>query len=110
MTEYGASRRETGEYAAHSGPLDDDRPISGRQVALIDLLDRLLSGGVVLTGDVVLSIADIDLVRISLRAVVVAIRRQVEEQWAPLPPARPAPETGHDGDGDDGGDGDDKPL
>jgi hypothetical protein len=65
-----------------------DRPLSGRQVALIDLLDRLLSGGVVLTGDVVLSIADIDLVRISLRAVIVAVREQMEEQWAPiLPPA-----------------------
>ncbi|WP_234043043.1 gas vesicle protein [Streptomyces marianii] len=45
-----------------------------RQVALIDLLDRLLSGGVVLTGDVVLSIADIDLVRISLRALIMSIR------------------------------------
>ncbi|MER5917162.1 gas vesicle protein [Streptomyces sp. NPDC001982] len=47
-----------------------------RQVALIDLLDRLLSGGVVLTGDVVLSIADIDLVRVSLRALIVSISAQ----------------------------------
>ncbi|MFF9628905.1 gas vesicle protein [Streptomyces fradiae] len=62
-----------------------------RQVALIDLLDRLLSGGVVLTGDVVLSIADIDLVRISLRAVVVAITR--DEGWAlALPPPLAAPD------------------
>jgi hypothetical protein len=68
-----------------------DRPLSGRQVALIDLLDRLLSGGVVLTGDVVLSIADIDLVRISLRAVIVSVREQMEEQWAPILP--PAPHT-----------------
>ncbi|MFF2146974.1 gas vesicle protein [Kitasatospora sp. NPDC058190] len=44
-----------------------------QQVALIDLLDRLLSGGVVLTGDLVLSIADIDLVQISLRALIVSI-------------------------------------
>ncbi|WP_328923448.1 gas vesicle protein [Streptomyces sp. NBC_00190] len=48
-------------------------PLPGRQVALVDLLDRLLSGGVVLTGDVVLSIADIDLVRISLRALIVSV-------------------------------------
>ncbi|MDT9701601.1 gas vesicle protein [Streptomyces sp. P17] len=77
---------------------DDDRPISGRQVALIDLLDRLLSGGVVITGDVVLSIADIDLVRISLRAVVLGVREQVAQQWAPVlsPPA--ALERGGDGD------------
>lgn len=44
--------------------------LPGRQVALVDLLDRLLSGGVVLSGDIVLSIADIDLVRISLRALI----------------------------------------
>ncbi|MEV6247599.1 gas vesicle protein [Streptomyces sp. NPDC051742] len=48
-------------------------PLPGRQVALVDLLDRLLSGGVVITGDIVLSIADIDLVRISLRALIVSV-------------------------------------
>ncbi|MEU6948176.1 gas vesicle protein [Streptomyces sp. NPDC046332] len=47
--------------------------LPGRQVALVDLLDRLLSGGVVLSGDIVLSIADIDLVRISLRALIVSV-------------------------------------
>ncbi|MDC0765519.1 gas vesicle protein [Streptomyces sp. HD] len=85
MTEYGA--------------YDDDRPLSGRQVALIDLLDRLLSGGVVLTGDLVLSVADIDLVRISLRAVVVAVRDQMEEQWALVLPERTPTENGGHGDG-----------
>ncbi|MFB7983658.1 gas vesicle protein [Streptomyces vinaceus] len=50
-----------------------DGPLPDRQVALVDLLDRLLSGGVVLTGDLVLSIADIDLVRISLRALIVSV-------------------------------------
>ncbi|MFC9294026.1 gas vesicle protein [Streptomyces sp. NPDC057011] len=48
-------------------------PLPDRQVALVDLLDRLLSGGVVITGDIVLSIADIDLVRISLRALIVSV-------------------------------------
>ncbi|MCB8906980.1 MULTISPECIES: gas vesicle protein [unclassified Streptomyces] len=48
-------------------------PLPGRQVALIDLLDRLLSGGVVLSGDIVISIADIDLVRVSLRALIVSV-------------------------------------
>ncbi|MGW5264920.1 gas vesicle protein [Microbispora sp. NPDC004025] len=44
------------------------------RVALVDLLDRLLAGGVVITGDIVLSIADIDLVRISLRALLGSVR------------------------------------
>ncbi|MFB9465800.1 gas vesicle protein [Streptomyces cinereospinus] len=56
----------------------EDPPLAQRQVALIDLLDRLLTGGVVLTGDIVLSIADIDLVRVSLRAVFVSVQ---EQQW-----------------------------
>ncbi|MEV0533589.1 gas vesicle protein [Kitasatospora sp. NPDC050463] len=51
-------------------------PAPQRRAALIDLLDRLLSGGVVLTGDLVLSIADIDLVRISLRALILSVGEQ----------------------------------
>lgn len=41
-----------------------------REVALVDLLDRLVAGGVVLTGDLTLAIADVDLVRVSLRALI----------------------------------------
>ncbi|MFD9722992.1 gas vesicle protein [Streptomyces sp. NPDC059072] len=55
-----------------------DAPLSGRQVALVDLLDRLLAGGVVIAGDIVLSIADIDLVRISLRALVSSVSTAVD--------------------------------
>lgn len=73
-----------------SVPARGGDPLPQRQVALIDLLDRLLSGGVVLTGDVVLSIADIDLVRVSLRALVVSISAQNPSPWdtaAPPPSA-----------------------
>ncbi|ANY05039.1 gas vesicle protein [Pseudonocardia sp. HH130630-07] len=44
-----------------------------REVALVDLLDRLLAGGVVLTGDVTISLAGVDLVRVSLRALITSI-------------------------------------
>ncbi|WP_380237279.1 gas vesicle protein [Kitasatospora aburaviensis] len=43
-------------------------------VALVDLLDRVLAGGVVIAGEITLSIADVDLVRISLRALVSSVR------------------------------------
>jgi hypothetical protein len=36
-------------------------------VALVDVLDRLLGGGVVITGDITLSVADVDLVYLNLR-------------------------------------------
>jgi hypothetical protein len=44
-----------------------------RDVALVDLLDRLLADGFVLVGDITLAIADIDMVHISLRALVTSL-------------------------------------
>jgi hypothetical protein len=44
-----------------------------QDVTLVDLLDRLLAGGVVITGDITLSLADIDLVYVSLRLVVSSV-------------------------------------
>jgi hypothetical protein len=44
--------------------------VSDRDVALVEVLDRALGAGVVITGDVTLSLADIDLVYLSLRLVV----------------------------------------
>ncbi|MEU3776634.1 gas vesicle protein [Streptomyces sp. NPDC032472] len=57
--------------------------LPARQVALVDLLDRLLAGGVVITGDIVLSIADIDLVRISLRALISSVSTADGEHHGP---------------------------
>ncbi|QLH25978.1 gas vesicle protein [Streptomyces sp. Rer75] len=62
---------------------EDTRALAGREVALIDILDRLLRGGVVLAGDLVLSIADVDLVRIDLRAVIAPV--DAEHPAPPLP-------------------------
>ena len=45
-----------------------------RRVALVDLLDRVLAGGVVVAGDVTLSIADVDLVQISVRTLISSVR------------------------------------
>ncbi|MGW2302660.1 gas vesicle protein [Streptomyces sp. NPDC001809] len=70
--------------------MNSPRPVESlpnRQVALVDLLDRLLSGGVVLSGDIVLSIADIDLVRVSLRALIVSVGSEAD----PLGPATRPP-------------------
>jgi hypothetical protein len=53
--------------------------IPPERVALVDLLDRLLAGGVVLSGDIVLSISGVDLVQISLRAVIASIHGQTTE-------------------------------
>jgi hypothetical protein len=47
---------------------------AGTEISLVDLLDRLLAGGVVVTGDVALSIAGVDLVHISLRALITSVK------------------------------------
>jgi hypothetical protein len=43
-------------------------------VALVDLLDRVLATGVVVTGEVTISIAGVDLVYLSLRALLSSVR------------------------------------
>ena len=49
-------------------------PYEQTPVALVDLLDRVLAGGVVLDGDLTISVADVDLVHISLRALITSVR------------------------------------
>ena len=51
--------------------LPDNFP--AERVALVDLLDRVLAQGVVVTGDITLSIADVDLVTVSLRAILASV-------------------------------------
>jgi hypothetical protein len=46
---------------------------NNREVALVDLLDRVLAGGVVISGDITLSIADVDLVVVSLRTLISSV-------------------------------------
>ena len=44
------------------------------QISLVDLLDRLLGTGVVLAGDVLISLAGVDLVQIRLHALITTVR------------------------------------
>ncbi|MEN5072207.1 gas vesicle protein [Isoptericola cucumis] len=52
--------------------VDDDAP--SRPIALVDLLDRLLGTGVVLSGDITISLSGIDLVEIHLHALITSVR------------------------------------
>ena len=58
--------------------------LPGEDVALVDLLDRLLSGGVVLAGDITLAVADIDLVYVGLRAVIASVA-SAQREGMPVP-------------------------
>jgi hypothetical protein len=55
-----------------------------RDIALIDLIDRLLDGGVVLAGDITLAVADVDLVYVGLRALISSVAA-AEREGVALP-------------------------
>jgi hypothetical protein len=57
---------------------------AAREVALIDLVDRLLHGGVVVAGDITLAVADVDLVYVGLRALISSVAT-AERQGVALP-------------------------
>ena len=44
-----------------------------RDVTALELVDRLLGKGVVLSGDIVLSVADVDLVYVGLRVLLASV-------------------------------------
>jgi hypothetical protein len=70
----------TVEQKRVSAPVDD-------RISLVDLLDRLLGTGVVITGDVVISLAGVDLVQVQLRALVASVRADLPamQPWSDVP-------------------------
>jgi len=57
--------------------------IREQDVALIDLVDRLLGGGVVIFGDITLAVADVDLIYVGLRALVASVATAHEKGILP---------------------------
>ena len=62
------------------GPGLSEAGYPAERVSLVDLLDRVLAGGVVVTGEITLTIADVDLVVIPLRALLTSVSALVEPQ------------------------------
>ncbi|HET7016249.1 MAG TPA: gas vesicle protein [Streptosporangiaceae bacterium] len=54
--------------------------IQQEPIALVDLLDRVLAGGVVVAGEVTLTIAEVDMVTISVRALVTSVSALIGQQ------------------------------
>ena len=67
----------SGGPAQHSGKAHVTR-VPMERIALVDLLDRVLAGGVVVAGEITLSVADVDMVTISLRALVTSVSALAE--------------------------------
>jgi len=56
-----------------TAPPSSSRSALQQQVTLLELVDRVLSKGVVLTGDVTLSVAGVDLVYLGLRLLLTSV-------------------------------------
>jgi hypothetical protein len=64
-------------------------PIGGgasAQISLVDILDRLLGTGVVIAGDVVISLSGVDLVEIRLHALITSVRAEMATTLAARDP------------------------
>jgi hypothetical protein len=53
--------------------VSDRLPATQQDVTLLELVDRVLNKGVVLTGDITLSVADVDLVYVGLRVLLASV-------------------------------------
>jgi gas vesicle structural protein len=75
----------------------DEEPLDGEQLVLGDLINRVLDKGVVISGHVMISVADIDLVALDLRlllsSVQTAMDRVVEHRESDHGIARILPAT-----------------
>jgi hypothetical protein len=50
----------------------------GRDVTLLDLVDRILNKGVILWGDITISVADVDLIYLGLKVLLTSAERAEE--------------------------------
>jgi hypothetical protein len=57
----------------------NDKPTLKHEVTLLELVDRVLNRGVVLSGDITLSVANVDLVYVGLRVLLSSVAT-LEEQ------------------------------
>jgi gas vesicle structural protein len=67
-------------FASLSAPSDDE-------VSLLELADRLLNRGVVITGEAVISVAGVDLIYLGLNVVLTAVENLPRGQGRELPAA-----------------------
>lgn len=67
---------------------------SQERLSLLELLDRVLNKGVVLSGDLVISVADVDLIYLQLRVLLTSVETGLELGALAKPPERIQPETG----------------
>ena len=57
----------------------EDRALDAEELVLSDLLNRVLDRGVVIAGEVTISVANIDLIRVGLNVYIAAIETELQK-------------------------------
>ncbi len=52
-----------------------------KDVTLLELLDRILDRGVILAGDLTISVADVDLIFVGLKVMLTSVERAEQIRW-----------------------------
>ncbi len=63
----------------------------GREVGLLEVLDRVLNKGVVISGDLTISVADVDLIFVGLRVILSSVETMERARRMSVAQAAPGP-------------------
>ena len=69
----------------------DDIITKSKDVTLLEVLDRALDKGVVVSGDIVISVADVDLIYVGLKVLLSSVETMERLRGAPLSGAMEEP-------------------
>jgi gas vesicle structural protein len=65
--------------------------LKSKDVTLLEILDRVLDKGVVVSGDIVISIADVDLIYVGLKVLLSSVETMERLRGGPMPGAMEEP-------------------
>lgn len=62
----------------------DEAILGSKKVTLLEVLDRVLNKGVVISGDIVISVADVDLIYLGLKVLLSSVETMEKLRGAPI--------------------------
>lgn len=62
--------------------------VEAKNVTLLEVLDRVLDRGVILSGDITISVADVDLIFVGLKVMLASVERAERLRWGLDGPGR----------------------
>ncbi len=62
----------------------DNVAIKSKDITLLEILDRVLDKGVVISGDIVISLADVDLIYLGLKVLLSSVETMERLRGAPI--------------------------